>query len=80
MFFVLNRAVEKLLNFWMERGQPTFLLRVGKVYALISTRGDNVEFGIKDINTMNNSVEAGKGESRVALILANGVLAEKVEG
>ena len=79
MLFVLNRTVKKFFNFFMERSQPKFLLGVGEVYALISTRGYNVEFGIKDINTMNNSIEARESESSVAFILSNSILTEMVE-
>ena len=79
MLFVLNRTVKKFFNFFMERSQPKFLLGVGEVYALVSTGGYNVEFGIKDIDTMNNSVEARESESSVALILSNSILAEMVE-
>jgi hypothetical protein len=79
VLFILNRAVKKLVNFWMERSQPTFLVSVGEVYALISARGYNVEFGIKDINTMNNSIEARESESSVAFILSNSILAKMVE-
>ena len=76
---VLNGAVKKFFNFFMERSQPKFLLSVREVYALVSTRGYNVEFGIKYIDTMNNSVEARESESSVALVLSNSILAEIVE-
>lgn len=80
MLFILNGTVKKLLNLRMERSQSTFLLGVGEVYALISTRGDNVEFWIKDINTMDNPIKARKGESSVTLVLTDSVLAETEEG
>lgn len=79
MFFILNGAVKKLFNLGMEMLQPSLLFHVGEVYGHISTRGDNVEFGVKCINPVNNSVESRKRERSVALILTNSVLAVKNE-
>lgn len=76
MFLILNWAVKELLNVRMERFQSSFLLSVWKVYAHISTRRYNVEFGIKHINTMHNTVESRKSESSVTLILTDSILAE----
>ena len=62
----------------MEGCQPTAGFSVGEVNGLISSRGDNVEFWIKDINTMHNAVESRKGEGCVRFVLSNSVLAVKV--
>lgn len=37
VFFILNRAEEKLFNFWMEGLQPPFLFSVGEVDGCISS-------------------------------------------
>ena len=76
VFFILNFAVKKVVNFGMELLQPPLLLDVREVYAHINTRGHNVEFGIKHINPMYNAVETRKSESSVTLVLTNSVLAE----
>ena len=78
MFFILHRAVEKFFDFGVEGGQPTASFGGGEVNGLISSRGDNVEFWIKDINAVHNTVESRKGKGCVRLILSNSVLAVKV--
>ena len=76
VFFILNFAVNKVFNLRMEMLQPPLLLGVIEVYAHVSTGGHDVEFGIKHINPMNNTVEARKSESCVTLVLTNSVLVE----
>ena len=56
----------------------SLLLGVREVYAHVSTRGHDVEFGIKHINPMYNTVETRKSESSVTLILTNSVLTETI--
>ena len=75
MLFILHRAVKKLLNLRVEGCQPVLSFGEGEVNAHICSRGDDVELGIKDIYTMNNTVETRKCECSVAFILSNSILA-----
>lgn len=59
----------------MKGSKSSFLVRIWKVYGHISSWGDYIKLGIKDIDSMNNSVKTRKSESCVALILPNIVLA-----
>jgi len=77
VLFVLNIAVEELLDLRVELSQSTLLLCVREVDAHISTRRDNVELGIKHINPVNNSIQSGKSKGCVAFILPNSFFAAK---
>lgn len=60
----------------MEGGKPLLLFSVWEVDGHVSTRGDDVELGVEDINTMDNTIEARHCECHVRLVLPYGVLAE----
>lgn len=62
----------------MERSEPLVLLGIWKVDRHISTRRHDVKLWIKDIDSMNNTVEVGKSEGSVRLILPNCVLADRI--
>ena len=79
MFFILSFTVQKLFDFWVECSESFLLFSVRKVDGLISSRRDDVEFRIKNVNSMDNTVEARKCESHVTLVLPNGVLTAKIE-
>lgn len=79
VFFVLSFTVEQLFNFRVEGCESFLLLSVREVDRLVSSRRDDVKFGVKDVNSMNNSVQTGESERRVRLILSNGVLAETLK-
>ena len=61
----------------MEGGEPLLLFGVWEVDGHVSTRRDDVELGVKDINTMHDTVEARHCECHVRLILTYSVLAKK---
>lgn len=75
MVGILDLTVEKIFDLGMKGGEPLAGLRVREVDRHICTRGDDVEFGIEDIDTMNNPVESRHGECSVSLILANCIFA-----
>lgn len=77
VFLILSIAEEKLFDFGVEGGEPLFLLGVREVDAHVSSWRDNVELGVEHINAVNDSVESGKSESSVTLVLTYSVLAEK---
>ncbi len=79
MLVVVNFAVEQLLNLWVEGGEPLTRLRVREVDGHVRTRRDNVKLRVKNINTVDNTVQTRHGECHVRLILTNSVLAEKPE-
>lgn len=79
MLLVLSFTEEQLFDFWVESCESLLLFGVIEVNRKIGSRRHNVEFGVKDVNSMNNSVEARERESHVTLILSNGVLAAKIE-
>ena len=80
MFFILHRRVKELFNFGVEGCQPFLFLSVGEVNIHICSRGDDVEFRIKHIYPMNNTIKSGKGERSVTLILTNSVFAKTIKG
>lgn len=59
----------------MQGSESSFLVRIWKVYGHIRSWRDYVELGIKDIDSMNNSVKTRESESCVALVLPNIILA-----
>ena len=77
VFFILGFTIQKLFDFWVESCESFLLFGVREVDRLISSRRYDVEFRVKDIDSMNNTVEARKCESHVTLVLSNSVLAEK---
>ena len=79
MFIVLNIAVQELLNFRVEGGEPLVSLSVREVDSHVCSRGDDVELRIKHVNPMDNPVQIRKGESNVRLILAHAILAAKTK-
>jgi len=78
VFLVLHIAEQKFFDLSMERFQPPLLLRVGEINAHISSWRHDVEFGIENINAMDDSVQSRKCKSGVTLILPNRVLAENI--
>lgn len=56
MLFILNVAEEKLFDFRVKLSQSLVLLCVREVDGHISPWRDNVEFGVKHIDPMDNSV------------------------
>ncbi|MFS7982810.1 hypothetical protein Hanom_Chr10g00967161 [Helianthus anomalus] len=75
VLFVLNRTEEKLINFRVECCEPLVFLGIRVVDPHVSTRGDNIELGVKNIYPMDHPVEPGHCEGCVTLILSNRVLA-----
>ncbi|BAS84607.1 Os03g0401333 [Oryza sativa Japonica Group] len=71
---VVNFAVEQLLNLWVEGGEPLTRLRVREVDGHVRTRRDNVKLRVKNINTVDNTVQTRHGECHVRLILTNKIL------
>lgn len=59
----------------MKGSESSFLVRIWEVNGHISSWRDYIKLGIKDIDSMNNSVKTRKGESCVALVLPNFVFA-----
>lgn len=78
VFLILDVAEEKIFDLGVEGCEPLFLLSVGEVDVHVGTGGDDVELGVEDIDTVDDSVESREGEGSVALVLSNGGLAEHV--
>jgi len=51
------------------------LLYIREINLHVCSRRNNVESGIKNINSMNHMIKTRKGESSVALILSHSILA-----
>lgn len=74
VLIILFRIVYKLLKGFMERSESLCLLGIGEIYALISSRRNYIELRIKNINSVNNTIETRQSESCMTLILTNRVL------
>lgn len=78
MLIILNITVDELLNFRMEGSESLVSFSVWVVNTHVCSRRDNVEFGIKNINAMDNTVKSRKSERNVGLILPHSVLAAEI--
>ena len=72
----LFRAKEESFDGAMNGGQSFFAFRKRKTNGVIGAGRDDVEFRIEHIDAMHDSVEPGKREGGVALVLPHRVLAE----
>ena len=72
----LFRAKEESFDGAMKGGQSFFAFRKRKINGVIGAGRDDVEFRIENVDAMHDSVEPGKGEGGVALVLPHRVLAE----
>ncbi len=52
-FALLRRAVQELLEFWVKFLEALVLLSIGEVHLSVCSRGDNVEFGVEDIDALS---------------------------
>lgn len=74
VLLVLDLTIEEFFDFRVQCGKPLLLLRVREVDRQISSRRDNVELGVENIDSVYYPVKPRKGESHVTLILSNCVL------
>lgn len=79
MFFILNIAIKKFLDFRVEGCQSFFFLNIREVEVHIRSRRHDVEFGVEHINPMDDSVQSRHSEGHMALILSHCVLAENTK-
>lgn len=78
VLIVLNITVDELLNFRMEGSESLVSFSVWVVNSHVCSRRDNVEFGIKNVNAIDNTVKPRKSERNVRLILPHSILAAKI--
>ena len=74
MLFGITRVEEQLFDFAMEGGQALGCVCVWEVYGSIGSRRYDIELGVEDIYTIDNTVEPRHGEGSMALILAHSML------
>ena len=72
----LFRAKEESFDGAMKGGQSFFAFRKRKINRVIGARRDDVEFRIEHGDAMHDSIEHGKSEGGLALVLPHSVLAE----
>jgi hypothetical protein len=77
VFRVLNIAVYELLNFRVQGSESLVSFSVWVVNTHICSRRNDVKFGIKNINAVDDTVKPRKSECDVGLILPDSVLAAK---
>lgn len=76
VLIILIWVKKKILNWSMKRGKPFLLFCVWEVNWHICPWRNYVELGVKNVNSMDHTVQTRHGESCVALILANCVFTD----
>jgi hypothetical protein len=59
----------------MKGSEPPGFFSVRKIYRHVSSRRDDVELWIKNINPVDDAVQTRKSKSSMALVLSNCVFA-----
>lgn len=76
MLSVVFRIEEQFLNLRVERSESLARLGAREVDGHIGSRGDNVKLWIKDVDSVNDSVEPGHSKGSVSFILPHSIVAE----
>lgn len=76
MFLVLNRTKEKFLDFRVDRCESLFFFSIRVVDPDINTRWNDIKLRVKNIYSMDNSVQSRHCEGCITLILSNSFLAD----
>lgn len=77
MLVVLDLAEEKLLDLRVEGGEPPLRLRVGEVDVGVCTWGNDVEFGVENVDSVDYSVQSRHRERRVRFVLPHCILTDE---